>query len=349
MLGEFATWWLRQMRDLVPRRWRRNAARLPDGLIVDCVAGMTDPQPRIAIIRRRNGRELPLGQFVADAAASASLPGAVARYSRRGALSLRLQIAPLERDVVLPLAAENDVANILRYDVQRLTPFTADEVFWSWIIVARDVSRQRLRLRLCIVLKAAVLPLLHRLVESGVVPSTLEACTPDGVIRRMALDGSDAEATRRRGVGRLVVGFTVMIVVLGGLVTPFVSQSIAIADVESRIDTLQLDVKRVEALQHRLAARSVDADVIAAERARVGDALQVLAIVTDSLPNGTYLTDFAMRQRRLMLTGKSTSAAKLIAGLSGHSPIRDPVFTAPVTRDPSADNDSFTIRAEVTP
>ncbi len=349
MLGEFAIWWLRQMRDLVPQRWRRDPARLPDGLIIDCGAGMTGPQSRIALLRRRNGREVPLGQFVADGSTSASLPGPVAHYSRRGALSLRLQIAPLERDVVLPLAAEKDVASILPYDVQRLTPFTADDVFWSWSIVARDVSRQRLRLRLCIVLRATVLPLLHRLAESGLVPSTLETCTSAGMVRRMPLDGSAAEARRHRGVRRLVVGLAVMITVLGGLATPFVLQSVDIAAVESRIDALRPEVKRVEALQHRLAARSVDADVIAAERTRVGDALQVLASVTDLLPNGTYLTDFALRQRRLTLTGRSVSAAKLIAGLSGHSPIRDPVFTAPVTRDPSADNDTFTIRAEVTP
>ena len=39
--------------------------------------------------------------------------------------------AVLERNVMLPLAAEHDVSRVLRYEMDRLTPFTAEQVFWS--------------------------------------------------------------------------------------------------------------------------------------------------------------------------------------------------------------------------
>ena len=99
-----------------------------------------------------------------------------------------------------------------------------------------------------------------------------------------------------------------------------------------------------EALRRR-ATGSTGTDVLAIERARSGDALQALAAVTDSLPDDTYLTGFALHQRQLTIDGQSAGAAKLIGGLADNPLIRDPAFTAPVTHS-EAGLDLFSIHAE---
>ena len=59
MLAEFATWWVRQMRDLLPPRWRDAGGGPRSALVIDCA----EPALTATCWRRTRGREAPLGTF----------------------------------------------------------------------------------------------------------------------------------------------------------------------------------------------------------------------------------------------------------------------------------------------
>ena len=40
--------------------------------------------------------------------------------------------------MTLPLAAERDPERVLGYEMERLTPFGAEEVFWAFAVQLRD-------------------------------------------------------------------------------------------------------------------------------------------------------------------------------------------------------------------
>ena len=86
---------------------------------------------------------------------------------------------------------------------------------------------------------------------------------------------------------------------------------------------------------------------MARELERTGDPLQILATVTHILPDDTYLTDLSLRQRQLTIVGRSSSAPRLITGMSADPTIRNAAFAAPVTRVEGASVDMFSIRAEI--
>ena len=76
---------------------------------------------------------------------------------RRGPAVLRPPPGTLlEQSVNLPLAAEPELAAVLRNEMDRLTPFRAADLFWDWRIERRDRSGGRLLLRLLLVPKSAV-------------------------------------------------------------------------------------------------------------------------------------------------------------------------------------------------
>ncbi len=89
--------------------------------------------------------------------------------------------------------------------------------------------------------------------------------------------------------------------------------------------------------------------MIAAERARNGDALQVLATVTDLMPDDTVLADLSLRQGKLDISGRSLAASRLIPAMATDPTLRNPSFVAPVTRTPDGKADTFVIRAELSP
>jgi general secretion pathway protein L len=256
--------------------------------------------------------------------------------------------ALLERDVTLPLAAERAPQQALHYEMDRLTPFPSEAVFWNWAVIRRDKARARLHLLLFLVPKAAVAEALGLIGRAGASATLLEVATARGV-RTIALAAPSAEGTRwhRRMVAAAQAACAAL--ALTAVALPFVRQSLALQAAERRIEAVRPATEQAEAIRQRLSGAGAGADVVAAERARVGDVLQVLAAVTDLLPDDTFLTDLSMHQGKLGIAGQSAAAAKLIPVLAAEPTFRNPSFVAPVTKVENGAVDQFSIRAELAP
>jgi len=357
MLRELGRWWVRQMLDLLPARLAD--ARRGDALIVTDERAADPPGLGFALFRRRT--ETRLGRFGMDPIgldeAAAALRQRRNGRSRERPREIVLRLTPgalLERTVTLPLAAERDPASVLRYDMDRLTPFAANDVVWSFAVDRRDRARAQLLVRLSLVPLQALRPLLDALGRAGVTPTAVEAATPEGESRRLTLTGAPgSEAAGFRGrLATMGMAFCAVSAV-AALVTPFIVQALARDDVERRIAELAPRVSEVEALRRRVAAGVPGADVIATERARIGDALQVLAAVTDILPDDCVLSELSLRQGKLGISGQAQAAARLIPALAADPLLRNPAFVAPVTRATDEHGgqgpDQFVIRADLAP
>lgn len=341
MLRDILLWWIRQMRSLLPQRLLSDETAA-DALVV--LPESANDLPRIRLIQRRHRRELLLGRFGLDEAGQRAAKAVIRQKPRRVVLRPDASLV-LERKVVLPLAAERDLMHVISYEMDRLTPFTASQVFWSAAVERRDRAASRLELCLTLVPKAVLQPVLAALDRLGLSPTEIDALGPTGAHRLLDMRAPTARprATHSAAVG-LVAGLALIAVV-----TPFVTQSIARHAVDARIAALQPRLARVEALRRRIAAGSAGSDAIAGEQARIGDALQVLAAVTDLLPDDTVLGDLSLRDGKLEIGGRSHAAAQLIPALAADPTVHNPSFAAPVTRTADGKADTFVIRAELGP
>jgi general secretion pathway protein L len=349
ILSDVWGWWVQQMADMLPMWLVRRRASPATALVVALGSAENSAFDTITLLARRHRREQVVGRFVLNEAGLATLRQALSRRGRR--VPVMLRVAPdllLEREVSLPLAAEPDVGNALRFSIDTLTPFTADELFWNWAIMLRDRAHGRLHVRLSLVRKAAVERLIAALERLGAAPKLLDVSLSDTDTRTIALDGAASRSITLRRHGLVGLGGCVLGVALALAALPIVLQMRASAATEAQIAALQPRVAQVVALR-RAAGDAGGADVIGHERARVGDAVQVLAILTDTLPDDTYLTELSLRQRTIALTGVSGAAAKVIVALSAEPMLRKAEFVAPVTRAPVGGRDMFSIAAEVVP
>ena len=336
MLTEFLAWWAERLRSLLPGR-RNGTGR---SLLVALLASASGP-PVVELTTRRRNQEGTLGRFTLDGSGIAALRAALAGKAADPAV-LRLPSARmLEQQIQLPLAAERELERVLSYEMDRLTPFAADDLYWAGTVDRRDRARGRLHVRLLLVLRAEVAPLLDALAQAGVRPAVLEA----GTGREVALERPQAGSRRTLAVAAT----TCAVLAVVAAATPFVRQSQASQQVEDRIAALRPAVDRAEALRRTITANAAGADVIVAQRARSGDALGMLALLTDLLPDDTHLNDVAIRSRMVTMSGQSGAAARLIAALAADPAVRNPAFSAPVTREDGGRAEGFSIRAEIAP
>ncbi len=356
MINDIILWWARQMIELIPTRYRRWTEAWTDALLVvaDPNPDTTEPHatgtspPRITLLQRRRQQEARLGSFRLDDSGLAALRGAVSGRDRRQKVILQLPPATLlDRPVVLPLAAEHEPARVLQYEIDRITPFRADEIFWTFAIEQRDRANARLHVRLFLVPVAPLAPLLRGLEAAGLAAARLEIARTGAASCRIDLDR--AVSRHDRWTRRAMVSATALCgaLAIAAIVIPFVRQSIVLDRIEARIAAMRPELAAVETLRQQIIAGSSGLDVLAAERGRVGDALAVLAAVTQALPDDTYLNELTLRQGHLTLNGQSAGAARLIAALSSNPLIGNPSFDAPVTHADQSKLDLFSIRADV--
>jgi general secretion pathway protein L len=349
MLREYFDWWARQMLDLVPDRLRQWAAEDEDALLIEPEANNGEGEPGGIVLALRRGRRIGgLGRFAFDAAGLDAAANAAGAAGRPGSVQLRLSPGLLlEKSLTLPMAAERDVERVLAYEMDRETPFAPDEVWWDFAVEQRDRARGKLSVRLSLVPKAAVAALVASLERHGIRPNEFTFALPSGSVRTVALDVVEAHRPWRARTVPLAAAACAALALLA-VVIPFMRQSIALASVDRRIAALQPAVDEAQLLRQRLEG-SGGADVVDAERARLGDPLAVLGAATAILPDNTYLTDFTMRERKLNFNGQSAAAANLIGALAGDPTFRNPAFAAPVTRIEGTTTDGFSISAEARP
>jgi general secretion pathway protein L len=336
MLRDFVLWWARQIRALLPR------ALLPGSGQGDALLVAVQPA-HFELIMRRRGRETLLGRFGMTDAGLAEAARSLRRRPRQVILRLASG-ALLERSVELPLAAERDVERVLGFEMDRFTPFTAADIVWQVDVLQRDAAQRRLLLRLSLVPRRAIQSCLDLLSRAGLAPDWLEALSADGTPRRLPLADHSGPRSFRMAT---VAASAVAVLGIAALATPFVMQWVARDTTDQAIASLQPQVTRVEALRKHLA--DTGSDALAIERNRVGNVLQVLAIVTDILPDDTWLTELSLHQGKLNIAGQSPAAARLIPALAAEPMLRNPAFAAPVTRAPDGHADLFVIRADLAP
>ncbi|MFT8776785.1 MAG: PilN domain-containing protein [Gluconacetobacter liquefaciens] len=249
----------------------------------------------------------------------------------------------MQRELTLPAAAEPDLDGVLTYEMDRLTPFSADTIFYSHTILRRDTALNQLRVLLSLTLRAPIAPALRLLAQFGIQPNHLEDATrsiriPLRTNRSSWQNLKDSRILAATGVALL----TAMVIAL-----MFWHQSTEQAALSARITALRPAATEATMLRRQAEDRQAGERVIATTRRQWGDPMAVLAATTQMLPDNSFLTDLSLRQGQLIISGQSPEATGLIQVLSRSPVFHNPAFVAPVIRVTGRDASVFSIRVDV--
>lgn len=340
-IGDFFTWWGDQLRALLPTGLAGATPLDHDAILIT----LGDAPDLIEVVLRKRGQTSRLGRFTLDPAGIRTLKQACALPGRPNATILRLAAESLlEKQLTLPLAAERELDRVLGFEMDRETPFAIDEVYWDATVLERDRRQGRLKVLLSLVPRAPLDALIRHLAAADLAPTMLAPVLADGSVRPIQLDHS-----RPRGSGRAVplLAAATAVLALVAIALPFMKQALAFRAIDATVATLQPTVDEASRLRRQITGGGGEA--IAAERAKLPNALKVLAATTQALPDDTHLTDLSLKNHRLSLIGQSAAAARLLGALAADPTFKDPAFAAPVTKLEANRQEIFSIVTEVAP
>jgi len=346
----FFDWWFGELANFVPRPLRHRLGRLGRRGSLVLALGAAE----VALTHEQGGRVRRLA--VVDPASGGARQELAAALGR-GALSwrkppvcLRLPAdAALRNMITLPLAAETNLREVVSYELDRHTPFKAQDVHFAPRLVSRETSAQRLRVELTIMSRVAVDAALTAARGLGFKPDRVEIGGGDPTKPSSALVLEDEKpATRRFGRGfNIALGAAVVILAALSVYLPFQTDEMRAARIESQLAEVKKKTAEVKRVTGEIAALREDGTFLVNRKRRAPNVSEILATITKVMPDETWLVEFQLSAAELQLAGFSASASNLI-GFLEHTPIfRNTAFRSPVTQDPASQRERFHIAARV--
>ena len=345
----FLAWWFGELKALLPPRLTRLLSPPVNELVLQLIAR------RLVLRHREGGTERELGTVEVEGidpeTAKVALRSLIADMDlRRVLVSLRLPAElALRRLVDLPAAAEENLRQVLAFEMDRLTPFASDAVHYDVQVIDRDLENRRIRVELMVLPRAAVDPAIQLLRRLGLEPDAVALArgADEQAPWRLPLAGNGSG--ERRLLNRASVA---LLALAGALLVAAVSS--AFDRQRARAERLgrEVEMARKEAEEGRLLQQQIEqlsaegTFIVDKKRARP-PVVQVLNELTRALPDDTWLYRLRFINEELQTFGYSPNASAMIGHIENSALFSNAQFRAPLTRDQRAEAEQFHIAFQV--
>jgi general secretion pathway protein L len=365
-LPRFWRWWIGELAPLLPapsraliqRRFARPVIELADREAVFWRPEFMNGAARLAIAEKVALTGDPAAVLAAGRAAVARLAAHVSGgiAAPRVIVALNAQRV-LRKELVLPAAVEENLAQALAYDLDRHTPFRPEQLYFDVAVIGRDAARKTLRVDWVAALKTVVDGAVKQVEEWGAVPVAVVPGLPAAIPTRLNLLPHAARPRplqwRRWQVWAPLA--VVAIFALAAVIVPLAQKrEYAIAlDLQNTVAGQQ--AQAADKLRAQLEAMQSDYNYILAKKYAFPSAVRVLDEVTRVLPDDTWITQFELKtssraketQRDLYLRGESANAGKLIALLEDSRLVEQAAPRSPTTKIQGSTGEIFDLSARL--
>lgn len=252
----------------------------------------------------------------------------------------------LNRTLLLPLAAESNLRQVAGFEMDRLTPFTAAQVYYDVSLLERYPEQRRLRAELTALPRTSVETVLTALQQRGLPPDTLEVAGG-----RPALNLLPPEQRARRGiwgqrVRRALIGFSLLLV-MAAIVLPIWQQRRLVIGVMTKVGQIQKTASQTLTLREQLDQSLAASQMLAQKKQAVPARIELLRELTVILSDDTWVEHLQIRGDTLQINGQSAKASALIGIIEASKLFNGAGFSSPVTTDPRSGKERFMLSARI--
>ena len=349
-IARFFRWWSSELAGLLPASWLAALSRGRQRLVVS----LFDSEAVFYHGRGTNLREL--GSVALDAPAEGEIADRVNQLvarvrARIEEIVVRLpRTSVLQRKVDLPLAAAENLREVLGFEMDRHTPFKAEEVYFDYHLVSSDSAAKRLIVDLAVVTRTRADEAVERLTGWALEPDRLEIEDgQDGNGGPFNLLAASMARANGGGLRRFTALSAVMACVLLAVAVylPVDQKREALRLAEARLSTMLAEAAEANALSEQVAEFLTRAQFVVEQKRSKPTVAELLNEVTEILPDDTWLIQFGWKNNRLTLSGYSASPSALIGLLEQSNLLTEVRFSSPVTVDQRIQLERFNLSATV--
>lgn len=339
----FLVWWGQQLASFLPVRLREWFVERRDQLLVQ-------RQEAHWMLRRSDAIDaVELLPIESDAE---TLRDRVSRLRRSGeTLADLVYLLPshdvLQRRLSLPMAAEENLAQVIAFELDRQTPFRADQVRYDYRVVRRDVAAKLLQVDVLLAPKSTADSAIVPLTSADLATHAIDGDDGSGMRLGFNLMPLETRAARDHSALRLNLILGAVCLVLLGLVMhqSVVARTAALEALQADVTSIQVEAKQTAALGTTLKEAVEGANFLASRKKEHTVAIDILKEVTEKLPKHTSLVRMSINDGKVDIQGVSQEAASLISILQKSKTIEAPALQGAITQDARTQKEQFLIQA----
>ena len=309
-------WWLGQLSEILPANLRRIAASSKQRLVVS-----TDCDDLVF----RHGNEYAL---------------------------LLSQDQVLIRSLTLPLAAEENLREVLSFEMDKQTPFTADQVYYDFVITDRSSVNRTLSAQLFVAPRDIVDNALATFAAAGIQPDLIATHGPDDKPEESINLLPDHMRSNR---GTLVhwanaaLAALAILLITTAIALPLVQKNQLIRSLETDVQAATAAAQASIQLRQEVEKLVEGSGYLVNKKQSEPTIVRLLDEMSGIIPDHTWVNRIDIGGGEISLQGQSAAAAGLIALIEASPSFGAAQFRSPVTQVIRTDQERFHLSADILP
>lgn len=273
--------------------------------------------------------------------------------AKKDDLALDIHISESEvltRHVSLPASTEENLYEVIQYEMDRYTPFSKEDVYCDYRIEDRVKEKELIKVLLIVIRKVVLNPVVDVIKDSGIHLQTIDVIdskNPDHSLRNVKLLRSFVDnGKNKKSSIKWLAATAAGLLLLTGL-TPLAMNYMHISKLSSELDGLEKTVKNVRKLQAEYTKMQNQVGYLVNIKEKNPSIIELLNLLTIAIPDHTYVQRLSLEGGLLSIQGLSASASELIPIIDKSGMFDDIRFAAPVTQSGADGLERYSITAQI--
>jgi general secretion pathway protein L len=257
----------------------------------------------------------------------------------------------LEIPVEMPDAVEGNLDQALRFQLDQLSPFRADQVMVDHRIDRHDSARGRLELTLCMVPNDRVEPILDRARSFGAVVHAVDTLVEEDPPRpagfNLLPEGKRPRFVHARARFNALLGLALLVGLGLVMAQSLILRERSVSVLQEEANQLRSDARRVIQLQQELEDSLLAANYLARKRAAQPPVIRLLDEITRILPDDVWLQQFQLMGSDLRIQGQADGSQRIVGLLAESELFESPEIMGSISIDPRSGQERFRSQVQV--
>jgi general secretion pathway protein L len=350
----FFRWWISEIQSLLPASMKKLTHQPAHRVVLDFGASS------IGIIECRGQHETELGQYLFEQDEGV-LPEVVKPLLDKLEMNGTEVVIYLPQDEVLcktftlPIEAEENLHEVLGYEMDRQTPFKAEQVYFDHQIVERLTERGQLRVQMIVVPRSLLEKIVANVTNWGLSPDVVTASyasTPDSdhcVVPGFNLLPKERRSANGHPWNRLTkyLAIAAAVLVIVAISLPLLLQQATIDDLEGQIASLKQEADAALDLRNEITNIVTESRLFLDQKQKRPPVIEMLNELSRILPDHTWLQRLEIKNKKVTIQGVSSDASALIELIENSGMFQNATFQSPIVQDPRTGRYRFQIVADL--
>ncbi len=348
--GKFWRWWMAELSALVPPWFFELIKRKRDFLVLTKTSGA------IELIHISDGVNRNLGVFPLNNDGKRALHLLFSEQKELTDTEIILRLGSdqgLLKVFKLPAATQENLSKVVAFEMDRQTPFNADQVYYDARVVEKLTNSNHIKVELALVLRSSLDEMLQELFEWGLRPNIVDMAVADGeknFSKPLYNLLPVASRSKKRDLPKLLnltlSGVLCLLLILI-LVLPIWAKKTYLTRLEMEVSNIGKVANRVQSMKKQADTQLKELGFLLEKKRTEPIMMETLEELTKLIPDNSWLTNFDYKNKRLKIQGQSPAASLLIETIESSPLFQNTNFVSPVTQDKRTELERFQIVTEV--